>query len=89
MLFPSETMARDYEARAIDTTDGQTLVATVRRATTDTIVVVDATGQETSLPRSKIAAMQSLPLSLMPAGLVHTLSEEELLDLVAYLRTCR
>jgi hypothetical protein len=30
-----------------------------------------------------------LPTSLMPAGLDHALSEEELLDLVAYLRSCK
>lgn len=89
ILFPNETLARDYEVRAIDTTDGQSLMAIIRRTSSDAIVVVDGGGQEITLPRAKIASMQSLPVSLMPAGLDHALSEEELIDLIAYLRSCR
>ena len=55
----------------------------------DAIVVTDASAQEHTLPRAQITSMQPLPTSLMPAGLDHTLTEEELLDLVAYLRSCR
>jgi putative membrane-bound dehydrogenase-like protein len=89
ILFPSATLARDYEAHAIDTTDGQSLVAVIRRNLSDAIVVADASGQELTLPRARIASMQTLPTSLMPTGLDHALSEEELLDLIAYLRSCR
>ena len=46
-----------------------------------------ATGQEHTVPRSQIVAMQTLPTSLMPNGLDRTLSEQELLDLVAFLRS--
>jgi len=89
ILFPSATLARDYEAHAIDTTDGQSLVAVIRRTLSDAIVVADGSGQEITLPRAKIAALQTLPTSLMPVGLDRALSEQELLDLVAYLRSCR
>ena len=89
VLFPNATIARDYEAHAIDTTDGQSLVAVIRRTLTEAIVVVDGGGQEITLPRAKIAAMQTLSTSLMPLGLDHALSEAELLDLIAYLRSCR
>jgi hypothetical protein len=33
--------------------------------------------------------MNALPTSLMPSGLDHAVTEEELLDLVAFLRSCR
>jgi putative heme-binding domain-containing protein len=89
ILFPNATLARDYEAHAIDTTDGQSLVAVIRRTLPDAIVVVDGSGQELTLPRTKIASMQTLPTSLMPLGLDHALSEEELIDLIAFLRSCR
>ena len=89
ILFPSATLARDYEAHAIDTTDGRSLVVVIRRTLSDALVVADATGEELTLPRSQIATMETLPTSLMPIGLDHAISEEELLDLVAYLRTCR
>ena len=88
ILFPNATIARDYEAYAIDTTDGQSLVAVIRRTLPDAIEVADGSGQEITLPRAKIASMQTLPTSLMPAGLDHSVSEPELIDLVAYLRSC-
>jgi len=89
IFFPSATLAREYEAHTIETADGQSLVAVIRRNLPDAIVVTDASAQEHTLPRAQITSMQALPTSLMPAGLDHALSEEELLDLVAYLRSCR
>ena len=89
IFFPSATLARDYEAQTIETADGQSLVAVIRRNLPDAIVVVDASAQEHTLPRAQITSMQTLPTSLMPTGLDHSLTEEELLDLVAYLRSCK
>jgi len=85
----SAALARDYEAHTIETADGQSLVGVIRRNLTDAIVVIDASAQEHTLPGAQITSMQPLPTSLMPAGLDHALTEEELLDLVAYLRSCR
>ena len=89
IFFPSATLARDYEAHTIETADGQSLVAVIRRNLPDAIVVTDGSGQEHTLPRAQITSMQPWPTSLMPAGLDHALTEEELLDLVAYLRSCK
>jgi putative heme-binding domain-containing protein len=89
IFFPSATLARDYEAQTIETADGQSLVGVIRRNLPDAIVVADASAQEHTLPRAQITSMQPLPTSLMPTGLDHALTEEELLDLVAYLRSCK
>ena len=89
IFFPSATLARDYEAHTIETADGQSLVGVIRRNLPDAIVVADASAQEHTLPRAQITSMQPWPTSLMPAGLDYALTEEELLDLVAYLRSCR
>ena len=89
IFFPSATLARDYEAHAIETADGQSLVAVIRRNLPEAIVVTDASAQEHTLPRAGITSMQPLPTSLMPTGLDRALTEEELLDLVAYLRSCK
>jgi putative membrane-bound dehydrogenase-like protein len=87
ILFPSATIAHDFEAQTIDTADGQSLTGIVRRNLPEAIVLVDIGGQEHTLPRAQITAMQMLPTSLMPVGLDHTLTEEQLLDLVAYLHS--
>ena len=89
ILFPSATIARDYEAHAIELANGESLVAVVSRNLPEAVVITDATGQQRTLPRAQIASMQPLPTSLMPNGLDRTLTEEELLDLAAYLRSCR
>jgi len=89
IFFPSATLARDYEAHTIELADGQSLIAVIRRNLPDAVVVVDASAQEHTIPRAQITSMQTLPASLMPTGLDHSLTEEELLDLVAFLRSCR
>jgi putative heme-binding domain-containing protein len=89
ILFPSATIARDYEAHVIELANGESLVAVVSRNLPDAVVVTDSSGQQRTLPRAQIASMQPLPTSLMPTGLDHSLTEEELLDLVAYLRSCK
>jgi putative heme-binding domain-containing protein len=89
ILFPSATIARDYEAQAIELANGESLVAVISRNSPEALVVADASGQERTLPRAQIASMQPLPTSLMPNGLDHALTEEELLDLAAYLQSCK
>ena len=87
ILFPSATLARDYEAHAIEMAGGESFVGVIRRNLPDAIVIADPSGQERTLPRAQIISMQTLATSLMPTGLDRTLSEDELLDLVAFLRS--
>ena len=63
------------------------LVGVIRRNLPESIVIADPAGQEHALPRAGIISMQALPTSLMPNGLDHTISEAELLDLVAFLHS--
>ena len=87
ILFPNATIVREFEPYVIETASGDSLFGIIRRRTPDTIVLADAAGQEHPVARDQIASMQMLPTSLMPAGLDRTLTEQELLDLVAYLRS--
>jgi putative heme-binding domain-containing protein len=87
ILFPSATIARDYEAHAIELANGQTFVAVINRSLPEAVVVADVSGEQRTLPRAQITSMQPLPTSLMPTGLDRVLTEEELLDVVAYLRS--
>jgi len=89
ILFPSATIARDHEAYAFELANGQSLVGIISRSLPETVVVTDASAAQLTLSRSEITSMQPLPTSLMPNGLERALPEQELLDLVAYLRSCR
>ncbi|MCB1210808.1 MAG: c-type cytochrome, partial [Verrucomicrobiales bacterium] len=89
ILFPSNTLARDYEAHLIETSDGQQTMAVIKSHTAEGLLVIDIAGQEKNIPHPTITADTTLPTSLMPMGLDQTMSETELLDLVAWLRSLK
>jgi putative heme-binding domain-containing protein len=89
ILFPSNTLARDYEAHIIETSDGQQTMGVIRSHTAEGLLVVDVAGQEKTVPHQNITGDTTLTMSLMPMGLDQTMPEAELLDLVAYLRSLK
>ncbi len=89
ILFPDATLARDYETHALETADGRTLVGLIRRHDLAGLVFVSAAGEEQTLPPAQVVARRQLATSLMPAGLEQTFTEQELLDLVAWLASLR
>ncbi|MEN3941441.1 PVC-type heme-binding CxxCH protein [Prosthecobacter sp. SYSU 5D2] len=89
ILFPSNTLARDYEAHVLEMADGQSVTGVIRSHTAEGLLVMDLAGQETSLPHDRIISNTVLTTSLMPMGLDATMTEQELLDLVAYLRSLK
>ncbi len=89
ILFPSNTLARDYEAHLFETRDGQTHLGVIRSHTAEGLLIVDVAGQEKVLPHTQIIAETVLPTSLMPMGLDQTLPETDLLHLTAYLRSLK
>jgi putative heme-binding domain-containing protein len=89
ILFPSNTLARDYEAHIIETSGGETITAVIRSHTAEGLLVVDVAGQEKNIHNTSITGDTTLTTSLMPMGLDGTLREKDLLDLVAYLRSLK
>ncbi len=89
IAYPSDNIARGYDAYTVTMADGATHVGTVQRETTDTVYVTPVSGSPVALARSQIRAMTPLSQSLMPPGLDGTLSRQELGDLVAYLRSLK
>lgn len=89
ILFPSRTLARDHETHAIELRDGRVIQGIIRSHVAEGLLLVDAGGQETLVPHAEIAADTTLSESLMPAGLDAGLSDQELADLIAWLRSLR
>jgi putative heme-binding domain-containing protein len=89
ILFPSNTLARDYEAHIIETSDGQQTLGVIKSHTAEGLLVLDIAGQEKNIPHQQITGDTTLTTSLMPMGLDQTLPEAELLDLVAWLRSLK
>jgi putative heme-binding domain-containing protein len=89
ILFPSASLARDYETHLIETSRRPHVMGVIKSHTAEGLLVMDVAGQEQDLPHAAISARTQLPTSLMPLGLDQTLPEQELLDLVAWLRSLR
>ena len=89
ILFPSATIARDYEGHIVETADGQSYLGTIKNDGPDGLTLLDVAGQEKNIPRTQIVGSSVMAASLMPMGLEQTLSEQQLLDLVAWLVSLR
>jgi putative membrane-bound dehydrogenase-like protein len=89
IAYPSDNIARGYDAYNVSTADGQTYVGTVQRETAETVYVTTVSGPPIALARDRIRTMAPAPVSLMPPGLDAQFSRQELGDLVAYLRSLK
>jgi hypothetical protein len=59
----------------------------IRSETSDEVVLATGPNQEARIARSDIEDTQPSRVSIMPAGLDKQLSEDELADLLAFLRS--
>jgi putative heme-binding domain-containing protein len=89
ILFPGNTIARDYELHAIVTSDGRNHVGLIKSRGPDGLVLLDAAGQSLTLPTTTVVSETQLETSLMPGGLDAAFTPTELADLVAWLRSLR
>jgi putative heme-binding domain-containing protein len=89
ILFPSNNIARDYDLHAFHMTDGSSVLGLIKARAPEGITITETSGQVRLLPQTSIASSTMLTTSLMPAGLDGMLGPQELLDLVAYLRSLK
>ncbi len=89
IVFPSASLVRSYEPVLVATKDGKFHNGLVRKDAPDEMVLVTGVNQEVRIPRKDIDDVQPSRISIMPAGLDQQLSQQELADLVAFLRACK
>ena len=89
ILFPSASFARGYEPVVVTTTSGAIHGGVLRSDLSDAVVLVTAAGEEIRILRREIADMQPGTVSVMPPGLATQLSQQELTDLLAFLKATR
>jgi putative heme-binding domain-containing protein len=87
VLFPSASFAQGYEPYTAATKDGRILSGMIARQDADVLVLRDASGAESRLPRGEIEEIRPGETSLMPEGLGRVLLPSELGDLIAFLRS--
>ncbi len=84
ILDPNAEIPNDYRSTTIDTRDDRVITGIVTRQDTASVTIVTA-NETLVLPKSDILSMRQGELSMMPEGLLASLSEKEIRDLIAYL----
>ena len=84
ILEPSRQMAPEYQPRTILLKDGRTFTGIRLRSSTKE-AMRDANGQNQTFNRDDIESMMESSISFMPSGLVNSLTDRELRDLLAFL----
>jgi len=86
---PSKVVSEQYKDTAIETTEGKTIIGRIIEETTETVVLRPNPLEKDSVTvkKSEIENRQLSTTSPMPAGLLNTFSNEEILDLLAYLES--
>jgi len=86
ILQPSLAVAPEFRSTLIVLNDGRTFTGIRLRSSTSE-VLRDANGQNQSFDRSDIEIIGELDKSFMPDGLVYSLTDRELRDLLAFLES--
>ncbi len=90
MIEPSKTISDQYQATIFHLTNGKTVTGKVANLNGDNLMVITnmlEPGAFTNVNVNQIDEQTPSKLSMMPDGLLDTLSREEILDLIAYLRS--
>ncbi len=87
IIEPSRELQDDYKMVVVTTQDGRTYSGNII-AESDRQLTMRIVGQEELIiNKSEIRSKEVSPKSMMPEGLLNTLTESEILDLVAFLQT--
>ena len=90
LLLPSADIETAYVHYTITTTStGESLSGFIRHHDRSGVLLRDAALQETTTSIANIATMTAGDVSIMPAGLAQAFSDNEIADLLAYLKSLR
>ncbi len=86
ILLPNKSIADGYEFWELQSQGGKTLYGIISAETANALTLKDAAGQETTVSRTDIAQLQASTLSAMPTGLDQQMSQQDMADLLAFLK---
>jgi len=89
ILAPSTTIAHGYEAVTLELAAGTTMFGRIVSETAEALTWIDTNGVPHVTARREVKKRVASRVSVMPDGLTATLSDEEFLNLAAYVRTLK
>jgi len=88
LLDPNAEIPNDYRTTILRTKDNRVLVGVIRRSEGQSVTIATP-AEVVTLAKRDVATIDPQNFSMMPEGLVLALKDDELRDLVAYLRGSR
>jgi putative heme-binding domain-containing protein len=87
ILIPSKAIADQFIVTTINTVAGQTIAGLLIEDSDKGVRLRDANGKDYAIDKADIDRRSQSKVSLMPEDIVAGLTEDELIDLVAYMQT--
>ena len=88
-LVPDYEITPGYQSYVLDTRDGRTLVGRMESEAPNSLTLRDGSSQSHVILRGDVVTVAASPRSLMPADLERVMSEQELADVIGYLKADR
>ena len=85
ILFPNHVISDQYSSKTVHTNDGRAFTGIVTPDLEDGVHILVSSGETVRILQDEIDEIVASPHSAMPAGLLDTLSREDIADLFAYL----
>jgi putative membrane-bound dehydrogenase-like protein len=86
IVQPNRSIADGYELWTVTLTDGAAASGIVSAETPTSVTLRLPGGSETTIARTRIAAMHIAPMSAMPEGVADSLDVQDMADLIAYIK---
>jgi putative heme-binding domain-containing protein len=87
IVNPGAEIREGYESFSAETKDGRLLTGFLADQDSRMVVLKTPDGQTVPLPRGELTSLEPVGASLMPEGLLSNLSDQQVRDLFAYLRS--
>ena len=89
ILDPSGEIQDDYKMVVITTRDGRTYVGNIAKETERQLTLRIVGQDAVAINKSDIQTRETTPVSMMPSGLLENLTDQEVTELMAYMRTVK
>jgi putative membrane-bound dehydrogenase-like protein len=89
ILSPSAAIGLGFRSVVVALNDGRSITGLPVEDSADRLVLKTAEGQRVSIDPHTIEERRTSDISLMPEGLAQTMTDQELVDLLAYLTTLK
>lgn len=85
IMYPSKVISDQYQAFVVETKDGDVVNGFVAGDTDETLTLINSVGARIDIPKAAIKEKRVSTVSIMPEGLLDTMSLGDLQDLMAFL----